>query len=133
MSLKNAYSSVIDTLHKRPNGVSFNKLANDLKGKISRVKLVETLGKLLEDGVLEVKEDVRHKQKKVFKLREEVREKIKEINEVERSLMNDVSNLHLILKKYAEIAKEIKNESIRRYIEFRLNSLILELFRSFMR
>ena len=122
-----AYSVTIEFLSSRPEGMSFNRLSKLLEGRVSRILLAKVIERLIKDKIVEVKKDRFHKQKKIFKLNERTQNIISEVNELEKGLKGDLSNFHLLLKNCSKFVNRSQQIPIKKYIEYKVNSLISRL------
>jgi hypothetical protein len=124
------YSAVIEMLSSRPEGLSFNSFSKLLQGRVSRITLAKALEGLVKERIVEVERNLSHKQKKVFKLSYEVMPTVIEVNSLEEGLKADLSNFHLLLKSCRNIIRGSGHPYIKKYAEFKMNSLIVKLLHS---
>jgi len=66
MSFTPIQGSIIDEVASHPGGTSFNRLADRLRGKLSRVVLSKEVKNLSRKGVLKVVRDPNHRQRKII-------------------------------------------------------------------
>lgn len=66
MSLTHIQGRIIDEVASHPGGTSFNRLADRLKGKLSRVVLSREVRTLSRKGVLKIARDPNHRQRKII-------------------------------------------------------------------
>jgi DNA-binding Lrp family transcriptional regulator len=115
---------ILDTLLLYPNGVSFNVLSRELKGRVSRITLLREIKRLSEMGIITIKGTVSHKQKKIFTVREDV---INIANKLKVSYNNLSKSdaIYLIedlINKYSELKKNIRDEFLMSYAKYRLKN-----------
>jgi DNA-binding Lrp family transcriptional regulator len=115
---------ILDTLLLYPNGVSFNVLSRELKGRVSRITLLREIKRLSEMGIITIKGTVLHKQKKIFTVREDV---INIANKLKVSYNNLSKSdaIYLIedlINKYSELKKNIRDEFLMSYAKYRLKN-----------
>jgi hypothetical protein len=115
---------ILDTLLLYPNGVSFNVLSRELKGRVSRITLLREIKRLSEMGIITIKSTVSHKQKKIFTVREDV---INIANKLKVSYNNlsKSDTIYLIedlINKYSELKKNIRDEFLMSYAKYRLKN-----------
>jgi hypothetical protein len=115
------HADIIEEIYHSTDGISFNRLAMQLKGKVSRVKLLKELRVLLGKGIVRIERDVRHKQKKLFVLDPSIKNVIEEVRiHEERALRDPFNHLPSLLSTYAEKMKRLKEEGLRSYLRHRL-------------
>jgi DNA-binding MarR family transcriptional regulator len=66
MSFNPTQGRIIDEVASHPGGTSFNRLADKLKGKLSRVVLSREIKNLSRKGVLKIIRDPNHRQRKII-------------------------------------------------------------------
>jgi DNA-binding Lrp family transcriptional regulator len=115
---------ILDTLLLYPNGVSFNVLSRELKGRVSRITLLREIKRLSEMGIITIKGTISHKQKKIFTVREDV---INIANKLKVSYNNLSKSdaIYLIedlINKYSELKKNIRDEFLMSYAKYRLKN-----------
>lgn len=115
---------ILDALLSHPNGVSFNVLSRELRGKVSRITLLREIKRLSEIGIVTIKSTVSHKQKKIFTLREDIinignKLKVPHNNLSKNDAMYLIEDL---LNKYSELKKNIHDEFLMSYVKYRLKA-----------
>ncbi len=113
---------ILDAMLLYPNGVSFNVLSRELKGRVSRITLLREVKRLSEMGIITIKRSSSHKQKKIFTLREDI---INVANKLKISHNNLNKNdavciIEDLLSKYSELRKSIHDEFLISYVKYKL-------------
>ena len=117
VNFRKEHADIIEEIYGNTKGISVNRLAKNLKGKVSRVKLLKELKVLLTEGIVRIEGDVRHKQKKLLLLDSSIK---RTIEEAERPLKNVFDQLPSTLSTYAEKIRRIRKETLRSYLRHRL-------------
>jgi len=124
------HASILDAIIAHPEGISVNRLAKELRGKVSRSVLLREVRRMREMGLITVEEDERHKQRRILSPKKEVVETIKALEEIEaRDLDEAVSSVRRMFHAYAEARKRVGNRLILEYMKHRIRarfSAILE-------
>lgn len=124
------HASILDAIIAHPEGISVNRLAKELRGKVSRSVLLREVRRMREMGLITVEEDERHKQRRILSPKREVVETIKALEEIEaRDLDEAVSSVRRMFHAYAEARKRVGNRLILEYMKHRIRarfSAILE-------
>jgi len=122
-ALSPTHLSILDEIVSSEFGVSFNVLAERLKGKVSRVTLSREIKKLIKLRLIDVIPDPSHKQRLFYRARDEVKRLVEDFRVVKTSNIDQIlTNMASLLRSYARKVKEIKNEALRDYMKY----LILE-------
>lgn len=131
MKFEIAHGIVIDEVAKNP-GINFNKLANKLKGKISRVKLLKVIKELKNYGILKEIRDKKHKQRLLLNLSEtfstiffKLTYDIENINNINKDKISEI--IRKLLDRYFIIIAEFKNDFEKKYAHYRLITQISKL------
>jgi len=124
------HASILDAIIAHPEGISVNRLAKELRGKVSRSVLLREVRRMREMGLITVEEDERHKQRRILSPKREIVETIKALEEIEaRDLDEAVSSVRRMFHAYAEARKRVGNRLILEYMKHRMRarfSAILE-------
>ncbi|MGC9104199.1 MAG: hypothetical protein ACP5JF_05325 [Candidatus Methanodesulfokora sp.] len=127
------HASILDAIVAHPEGISVNKLAKELKGRVSRSVLLREMRKMREMGLITIGEDERHKQRRIVSPRKEVMDAIKDLEELEiKNLDEAVRLVKNMFHAYAEARKKVKNKLILEYMKHRMKarfSAILEVIK----
>ncbi|MEM2073820.1 MAG: hypothetical protein QXE05_10190 [Nitrososphaeria archaeon] len=122
----------MDELSNNMDGVSFNRLASILHGKISRVTLIRELNRLKENNLISVERDNFHRQKKIFKLNSRIINLIKEMRVHEEMALGDpVNRFSTLFQEYFRKIRETKDEFIKSYLKIRLSRLVTSIIYNF--
>ncbi|MEM4176202.1 MAG: hypothetical protein QXS29_01300 [Nitrososphaeria archaeon] len=122
----------MDELSNNMDGVSFNRLASILHGKISRVTLIRELNRLKENNLISVERDNFHRQKKIFKLNSRIINLIKEMRVHEEMALGDpVNRFSTLFQEYFRKIRETKDEFIKSYLKLRLSRLVTSIIYNF--
>ncbi|MEM3573884.1 MAG: hypothetical protein QXJ62_06645 [Nitrososphaeria archaeon] len=123
---------ILDELSNNMDGISFNRLASILRGKISRVTLIRELNKLKENNLISVEKDNFHRQKKIFKLNSRIINLIKEMRVHEEMALGDpVNSFSTLFQEYFRKIRETRDEFIRSYLKIRLSRLVTSIIYKF--
>lgn len=124
------HASILDAVVAHPEGISLNKLAKELRGRVSRSVLLREVRRMREMGLIIIGEDIKHKQRRIVSPREEVVEAVRTLEEWEvENLDEAVSYVRRMFHAYAEARKKVKNKLILEYMKHRIRarfSAILE-------
>jgi len=124
------HASILDAIIAHPEGISVNRLAKELRGKVSRSVLLREVRRMREMGLITVEEDERHKQRRILSPKREIVETIKSLEEIEaRDLDEAVSSVRRMFHAYAEARRRVGNRLILEYMKHRIKarfSAILE-------
>jgi len=124
------HASILDAIIAHPEGISVNRLAKELRGKVSRSVLLREVRRMREMGLITVEEDERHKQRRILSPKREIVETIKALEEIEaRDLDEAVSSVRRMFHAYAEARRRVGNRLILEYMKHRIKarfSAILE-------
>ncbi len=119
---------IIDVIASHPDGASFNKLADRLRGELSRIVLSREIKNMSVKGFLKVSRDPKHKQRKIITVGNSI---ISILNRMgERNWDGKISvkeafeiTLRYIIE-YRRLTKDISNPFLREYVKYRtLNRL----------
>lgn len=132
MRVNQLQAIILDELSNNMNGVSFNRLASILRGKISRVTLIRELNRLKENNLISVERDNFHRQKKIFKLNSRIINLIKEMRVHEEMALGDpVNSFSTLFQEYFRKIRETKDELIRSYLKIRLSRFVTSIIYNF--
>lgn len=123
---------ILDELSNNLDGISFNRLASILHGKISRVILVRELNKLIENNLINVERDRFHRQKKIFKLNSKIVRLIREMCVHEEMVLCDpLNSFSTLFQEYFKKIRETRDELLRNYLKIRLSMLVTSIIYNF--
>ncbi|MBO3833168.1 MAG: hypothetical protein FGF51_07305 [Candidatus Brockarchaeota archaeon] len=128
MSLTHIQGRIIDEVASHPGGTSFNKLANRLKGKLSRVVLSREVRNLSRKGVLKITRDPKHRQRKIIMVESiviKVLEKMSEERLEERLSGRKAARIAL---KYISIYRRLVEEEASQFIKDYAKYKVLQRF-----
>ncbi|MCX8189295.1 MAG: hypothetical protein N3F64_06255 [Nitrososphaeria archaeon] len=132
MRINQLQAIILDELSNNTDGVSFNRLASILRGKISRVTLIKELNKLKESNLISVEKDHFHRQKKIFKLNSRVINLIREIRVHEEIALGDpINSFSTLFQEYCKKIKETRDELLRSYLKIRLSRYVISIIHNF--
>ncbi|MEM4140335.1 MAG: hypothetical protein QXG36_04455 [Nitrososphaeria archaeon] len=132
MRVSQLQAIILDELSNNMDGVSFNRLASILHGKISRVTLIRELNRLKENNLISVERDNFHRQKKIFKLNSRIINLIKEMRVHEEMALGDpVNRFSTLFQEYFRKIRETKDEFIKSYLKLRLSRLVTSIIYNF--
>ncbi|TDA41704.1 MAG: hypothetical protein DSO07_03180, partial [Thermoproteota archaeon] len=105
------HASIMDAILLHPEGISLNKLAKELRGRVSRSVLLREVRRMREMGLITIDEDEKHKQRRIVNIKEEVIEAVRTLEEQEiKSLDEAVGSVKKMLHAYAEARRKVKNK-----------------------
>lgn len=115
---------ILDELAEHKAGISFNKLAEALRGRASRAVVSRELRKLVARGIVTAERDPRHSQRRIFKLRGDLMSTLAALEAeasklAEGGLEPTLKLVRALVKWYAEVAKAFKDEALRAYLRHR--------------
>jgi len=115
---------IIDAIADYPDGVSFNKLADKLKGDLSRIVLSKEIRNMHVQGFLKVLRDPGHRQRKIIALEKNLVEILSRIkNRDHEGKIGIRTALETTLKyiiEYRRIARNISNPFLKEYAKYRV-------------
>ncbi|MEM2276550.1 MAG: hypothetical protein QXU43_05635 [Thermoproteota archaeon] len=115
---------IIDAIADCPEGTSFNKLADKLKGDLSRIMLSKEIKNMCVKGFLKVSRDPNHKQKKIIAVEDDIINVLKRIgreNHDGKIGMRTAFKITLkYLIEYRKLTKSISSPFIREYMKYRI-------------
>ncbi len=130
MSKKDVDVVVLDAIASEDDGVSFNNLVRKLEGRVSRATIVKVLRRLLRLGAIVEYKDVKHRQKKIYKVGEKIGLIYRELTLSIHEHPDILSYVKELISRYQRIMSRNLDEISRRYAHHRaLNSFgaILEV------
>lgn len=109
---------VLYAIFKTPS-ISVNQLYRRLRGRISKVKMIEVLKKLTEAGLVKRVRDPRHKQRIMLFLKDDVQRLARSIVEKARETAKNsiVERADSLLRKYLEVASKISDPIVRDFLK----------------
>lgn len=122
---------ILDSIALHKSGISFNKLAEELKGHVSRSVLSKDLKELCNMGYVESNHDEGHRQRIIFRLNEDLTfliEKTK-LRLLDRKLSKRMVS-RLITKYiylYDDLVKHNKSQFFQDYLKHRITTNFLDL------
>jgi len=118
MSLREEEFIVLYAIFESPS-ISVNQLYRKLRGRISKVKMIEILKKLTDEGLVKKVKDPRHKQRVMLFLKDDVQKLAKSIVDraCETAKNSIVDKADCLLRKYLEVASKIKDPIIRDFLK----------------
>jgi len=118
MSLREEEFIVLYAIFESPS-ISVNQLYRKLKGRISKVKMIEILKKFTNEGLVERVKDPKHKQRVMLFLKDDVQKLARSLVEKARETAknNIVEKADSILRKYLEVASKIKDPIVRDFLK----------------
>lgn len=123
--MNHLHATILDELSKNVEGISFNRLASNLRGKISRVTLIRELDRLAKNNLVNVEKDRFHRQKKVFKLNSKLRDLIEEMRAHEEGALKDpVNMISSLMQAYSKKIRETREEFLKNYLKLRLSRFV---------
>ncbi len=132
MRVNRLQAIILDELSNNVDGISFNRLASILRGKISRVTLVRELNKLIENNLISVERDCSHRQKKIFKLDLKIVKMIEEMCVHEEMALGDpINSFSTLFQEYFKKIRETKDELLRSYLKIRLSRIVTSIIYNF--
>jgi len=118
MCLEDEEFMVLYAIFKTPS-ISVNQLYRRLRGRISKVKMIEVLKKLTEAGLVKRVRDPRHKQRIMLFLKDDVQRLARSIVEKARETAKNsiVERADSLLRKYLEVASKISDPIVRDFLK----------------
>ena len=122
---------ILDSIALHKSGISFNKLAEELKGHVSRAVLSKDLKELCNMGYIKSTRDESHRQRIIFRLNEDLAlliEKTK-LRLLDRKLSKRRAS-RIILKYiylYDDLAKRNGSQFFQDYLKHRIATNLLGL------
>lgn len=115
---------IIDAIADCPEGTSFNKLADKLKGDLSRMMLSREIKNMCAKGFLKISKDPNHKQKKIIVVEDDIINVLRRIGREKHDGKIGMRTAFKITLKYfieyRKITKSISNPFIREYVKYRV-------------
>ncbi|RLE98961.1 MAG: hypothetical protein DRJ63_06655 [Thermoprotei archaeon] len=118
MCLEDEEFMVLYAIFKTPS-ISVNQLYRRLRGRISKVKMIEVLKKLTEAGLVKRVRDPRHKQRIMLFLKDDVQRLARSIVEKTRETAKNsiVERADSLLRKYLIVASKISDPIVRDFLK----------------
>ncbi|MBO3758109.1 MAG: hypothetical protein QXS21_03525 [Thermoproteota archaeon] len=114
---------ILDTIASVKRGLGVNELSRILSGKVSKVKLIEEIKKLREEGLIKVKKDPKHKQRSLIVVDEKILEAFDNVK-INGGTVRDIGNLSEKLRSYivtcSSYISTITNPIVKKYATYRL-------------
>lgn len=109
---------VLYAIFKTPS-ISVNQLYRRLRGRISKVKMIEVLKKLTEAGLVKRVRDPRHKQRIMLFLKDDVQRLARSIVEKARETAKNsiVERADSLLRKYLIVASKTSDPIVRDFLK----------------
>lgn len=130
------YAEILDRIAFHKSGISFNKLADELKGHISRAVLSRSIKELSSMGYIEPKRDASHRQRIIFRLNEDLTllvNKTRPKSPAGRLTRRRACRIVLkYISVYDELAGRVRSSFLREYLKHRITmnfSNLLEVIR----
>ncbi|MEM2929444.1 MAG: helix-turn-helix domain-containing protein [Thermoproteota archaeon] len=124
MSLTLIQGKIIDEVANYPSGTSFNRLADRLRGKLSRVVLSREVKNLSRKGVLRITRDPKHRQRKIIMVESvvtSVLEKIREDRREGRISRREAAQIALkYISTYRMLVEEEASQLIKDYVKYKV-------------
>lgn len=115
---------IIDTVASHPEGASFNKLADKLRGELSRIVLSREIKNMSLKGFLKVSRDPKHKQRKLITVGNPIISILSRIGERkwdDKISMGEAFEITLkYIIEYRRLIKDISNPFLRDYVKYRI-------------
>ena len=133
MRLNQVHATILDELSYHVEGISFNRLASNLRGKISRVTLIRALDILAKNNIVSIEKDRFHRQKKIFKLSSKIKALIDEMKVHEEATLKDpVNELTSLIHVYSNKIRETRDDVLKNYLKLRLSKLVSNIILSIL-
>ncbi|MCX8183767.1 MAG: MarR family transcriptional regulator [Crenarchaeota archaeon] len=124
MSFTHIQGRIIDEVARHPTGTSFNRLADRLKGKLSRVVLSREVRNLSRKGVLKIARDPNHRQRKIIMVESviiNVLEKMREDRLGRRLSRRKAARITLkYISTYRRLVEEEASQLIKDYVKYKV-------------
>lgn len=121
---------ILDTIASVRRGLGVNELSRILRGRISKVKLIEEIKKLNEKGLVVIKKDPKHKQRSLIVVDERILEAFDNVK-INEETTRDIVNLSEKLKSYIIVCSNyistLTDPIIKKYATYRLLRQFSEL------
>ncbi|MGC9201060.1 MAG: hypothetical protein ACP5HX_00085 [Thermoproteota archaeon] len=124
---------ILDTIASVRRGLGVNELSRMLRGRVSKVKLIEEIRRLSEKGLVRIKKDPRHKQKSLIVADERILEAFDNVK-INGETIKDIGNLSEKLRSYivacSSYISTLTDPIIKKYATYRLLRQFSELMTS---
>lgn len=115
---------ILDEIAKHKSGISFNRLAEALRGRVSRAVVSRELRGLVARGLVTAESDPEHSQRLIFKLRRDLQSELAELEgEASRLAKGELEPTLKLVKAlvrwYARAARSFREEAVRAYFRHR--------------
>ncbi|MDD1773154.1 MAG: hypothetical protein LUQ14_00840 [Methanomassiliicoccales archaeon] len=122
---------IIDEISNHPEGVSFNRLAKMLHGRVSRVRLLNEVNSLQSEGLILVESDPNHKQKKVIKLGRGLGNVVDKIRTVEdKTFGNPLGDFSNLISTYVSSIISAREDWYKEFMRHRLQMYVRRMLMS---
>lgn len=129
--LRPVHALLLDALVSHPRGVSVNALAAMLRGKVARSIVLREVRKLAEIGLVRIRVDERHKQRRIIEPREELASFSNKLMELRPSSLEEaLAKVPKMLKLFSEVKSGSEDKYLVDYFKHRMReelSLALEV------
>lgn len=120
----------MNEIAEHAEGITFNRLVERMRRRVSRMTVFRELKNLLSKGYIEIERDPRHKQRKPLRLREDLRKFMVDLKFLERETLGDsLQNLTGFLTSYIKKIHELKEEWMKDLARYRLRRRMDEILR----
>ncbi|MGB9758421.1 MAG: hypothetical protein ACP5KW_00665 [Thermoproteota archaeon] len=124
---------ILDTIASVRRGLGVNELSRMLRGRVSKVKLIEEIRRLSEEGLVRIKKDPRHKQRSLIVADERILEAFDNVK-INGETIKDIGNLSEKLRSYivacSSYISTLTDPIIKKYATYRLLRQFSELMTS---
>jgi len=115
---------IIDVIAGHPEGTSFNKLADKLRGDLSRIVLSKEIKKMSAQGILRISKDPNHKQRKIITVEDDI---VNVLNRIRKKGHDGKIGIRAAFRitlkyiaEYRRLIRNISNPFLREYVKYRV-------------
>lgn len=126
---------ILDTIASIRRGLGVNELSRILRGKVSKVKLIEEIRRLSKEGLIKIMKDPGHKQRNLIIASEKVLEAFDSVK-INGGAIRDLENLSDKLRNYvlacSSYISTLTDPIVKKYATYRLLKQFSESITSFL-
>lgn len=120
-----AHGDIVEEISANHIGVSFNVLAERLRGRVSRARLLSEIRSLQHEDLVRAEPDPRHKQRKMFRLGQKLQSALDNLRPIEEKALEDpLGSMPVLISCYADAIRGAREEWLREFMKHRLQAFV---------
>ncbi len=132
--LSDHHLRILDALLASESGLSFNRLVDSLRGRVSRSVISREVRRLVEEGLIRTERDARHRQRILYRLDGRIRElAVRILGNVGRAgragmgVEEAVERISGLIRRYGEVSRGLRDGLIAAYLRHRVLEEVREI------